>query len=38
LARQIGNLAEDHMANSTTSIFIKPTVAFNLGDTFVLGS
>jgi hypothetical protein len=26
------------MANSTTSIFIKPTVAFNLGDTFVFGS
>jgi hypothetical protein len=26
------------MANSTASIFIKPTVAFNLGDTFVFGS
>jgi hypothetical protein len=26
------------MANSTTSIFIKPTVAFNHGDTFVFGS
>jgi hypothetical protein len=26
------------MANSTTSIFIKPTVAFNRGDTFVYGS
>jgi hypothetical protein len=26
------------MANSTASIFIKPTVAFNRGDTFVLGS
>jgi hypothetical protein len=26
------------MANSTTSIFIKPTVAFNRGDTFVFGS
>jgi hypothetical protein len=26
------------MANSTTSICIKPTVAFNSGDTFVLGS
>jgi hypothetical protein len=26
------------MANSTTSIFIKPTVALNRGDTFVFGS
>jgi hypothetical protein len=26
------------MANSTTSIFIKPTVAFNRDDTFVFGS
>jgi hypothetical protein len=26
------------MANSTVSIFIKPTVAFNHGDTFVFGS
>jgi hypothetical protein len=26
------------MANSTTSILIKPTVAFNRGDTFVFGS
>jgi hypothetical protein len=26
------------MANSTTSIFIKPTIAFNRGDTFVFGS
>jgi hypothetical protein len=26
------------MANSTASIFIKPTVAFNRGDTFVFGS
>jgi hypothetical protein len=25
------------MANSTSSIFIKPTVAFNRGDTFVFG-
>jgi hypothetical protein len=25
------------MANSTTSIFIKPNVAFNRGDTFVFG-
>jgi hypothetical protein len=31
-------LAEDHIANSTASIFIKPTVAFNRGDTFVFGS
>jgi hypothetical protein len=26
------------MANSTASIFIRPTVAFNRGDTFVFGS
>jgi hypothetical protein len=26
------------MANSTTSIFIKLTIAFNRGDTFVFGS
>jgi hypothetical protein len=26
------------MANSTASIFIKPTVAFNRDDTFVFGS
>jgi hypothetical protein len=26
------------MANSTTSIFIKPTVAFNLDVTFIFGS
>jgi hypothetical protein len=26
------------MANSTTSVFIKPTVTFNRGDTFVFGS
>jgi hypothetical protein len=26
------------MANSTTPILIKPTVAFNRGDTFVFGS
>jgi hypothetical protein len=26
------------MANSTASIFIKPTVAFNRGDTFVFDS
>jgi hypothetical protein len=26
------------MANSTASIFIKPTIAFNHGDTFVFGS
>jgi hypothetical protein len=25
------------MANSTASIFIKPTVAFKRGDTFVFG-
>jgi hypothetical protein len=38
LARQTGDLAEDLMANSTASICIKPTVAFNRGDTFVFGS
>jgi hypothetical protein len=38
LARQVGDLAEDLMANSTASIFIKPIVAFNRGDTFVFGS
>jgi hypothetical protein len=26
------------MANSKATIFIKPTVAFNRGDTFVFGS
>jgi hypothetical protein len=26
------------MANSTASIFIKPTITFNRGDTFVFGS
>jgi hypothetical protein len=26
------------MANSTASILIKPTVAFNRGDTFIFGS
>jgi hypothetical protein len=36
--RQVGALAEDLMANSTASVFIKPTVAFNRGDTFVFGS
>jgi hypothetical protein len=36
--RQVGDLAEDLMANSTASIVIKPTVAFNRGDTFVFGS
>jgi hypothetical protein len=27
--RQVGDLAEDLMTNSTASISIKPTVAFN---------
>jgi hypothetical protein len=36
--RQVGDLAEDLTANSMTSIFIKPSVAFNRGDTFVFGS
>jgi hypothetical protein len=26
------------MANSTASVYIKPTVAFNSGDTFVFGA
>jgi hypothetical protein len=26
------------MANSTASVYIKPTVAFNRGDTFVFGA
>jgi hypothetical protein len=38
LARQVVNLSEDLMANSTASIVIKPTTAFNRGDTFVFGS
>jgi hypothetical protein len=38
LACQVGDLAEDLMANSTASIFIKPTFAFNCSDTFVFGS
>jgi hypothetical protein len=33
-----GDLAEDLMANSTASIFIKPTVSFNRGDTIAFGS
>jgi hypothetical protein len=36
--RRVGDLAEDHMANLTASIFIKPTVTFNRSDTFVFGS
>jgi uncharacterized membrane protein YgcG len=35
---QAGDLTEDLMENLTASIFIKPTVAFNRGDTFVFGS
>jgi hypothetical protein len=38
LAHQVEDLTKDLMANSTASIFIKPTVAFNRGDTFVFGS
>jgi hypothetical protein len=38
LARQVGVLAEDLMTNSTASVFVKPIVAFNRGDTFVFGS
>jgi hypothetical protein len=33
--RQVGDLAEDLMANSTASVFIKPIAAFNHSDTFV---
>jgi hypothetical protein len=36
--RQVGDLTEDHIANSTASIVIKPSIAFNRGDTFVFGS
>jgi hypothetical protein len=36
--RQVGDLAEDLMANSMASIFIKPIIAFNRGDTFIFGS
>jgi hypothetical protein len=32
------DLTEDLMVNSTASIIIRPTVAFNRGDTFVFGS
>jgi hypothetical protein len=35
LALQVGDLIKDLMANSTASIIIKPTTAFNHGDTFV---
>jgi hypothetical protein len=38
LARQVGDLVEDLMANSTASIFVKPTVTFNHGGTFIFGS
>jgi hypothetical protein len=38
LARQVGDLTEDLMANSTASVFIKPIPAFNREDTFVFGS
>jgi hypothetical protein len=38
MAHQVGVLAEDIMANSTTSIVTKPTVGFNRGDTFVFSS
>jgi hypothetical protein len=31
-------LVEGLMANSTASIFIKPTAAFNCSDTFIFGS
>jgi hypothetical protein len=38
LACQVGALAEDLTANSTASIIIKATAAFNHGDTFTFGS
>jgi hypothetical protein len=38
VARKVGDLAEDLTANSAASIFIKPTVAFNRGDTFIFSS
>ena len=36
--RQVGDLVEDPMTNSTAPIIIKPNVAFSQGDTFVFGS
>jgi hypothetical protein len=36
--RRVGDLAKDLMVNSTGSIVIKPTAAFNRGDTFVIDS
>ena len=36
--RQVGDLVEDPMANSTALIIIKPNVAFSQGDTFVFSS
>jgi hypothetical protein len=38
LARQVGDLVKDHMANSTASIVIEPTTAFNRDDIFIFGS
>jgi hypothetical protein len=38
LTRQVGDLTEDLMANSTASIIIKPTTTLNRDETFVFGS
>jgi hypothetical protein len=38
ITKPLTHLLQKNMANSTPSIFIKPTVAFNCGDTFVFGS
>jgi hypothetical protein len=36
--QQVGDLTKDLMANSTVSIIINPTAAFNHSDTFVFSS
>jgi hypothetical protein len=38
LARQVGDLTEDLMVNSMSSIIFKPTATFNHSDTSVFGS
>ena len=38
LARQVGDLVEDPMANSTAPIILQTNVIFSQGDTFVFGS
>jgi hypothetical protein len=38
VARQVGDLVKDLMVKSMASIVIKPTTAFNRGNTFTFGS